>query len=115
MAFLKRLDKRTNIVYVYESSSYWDKKKKQPRSKRVLIGKIDPNTGEIIPTDGRCKHLSAESKRQALEKKIQDEAKQQAAKEEEDKKLITNTRRSFFGATYLLDAIAKKRLASLPT
>ena len=46
MAILKRLDKRTNIVYVYESSSYWDKKKKQPRSKRVLIGKIDPKTGK---------------------------------------------------------------------
>jgi hypothetical protein len=84
MSILKRLDKRTNIVYVYESF-YWDKKKKQPCSKRVLIGKIDPNTGEIIPTDGRCKHLSAEGKRQAQEKKIQDEAKQQAAKEEEDK------------------------------
>ena len=49
-----------------------------------------------MPTDGRCKHLSAEGKRQAQEKKIQDEAKQQAAKEEEDKKLMTNTRRSFF-------------------
>ena len=108
MAILKRLDKRTNIVYVYESSSYWDKKKKQPRSKRVLIGKIDPKTGEMIPTDGRCKHLSTEGKKQAQEKEAQDKAKQQAAREKEDKKLITNARRYFFGATYLLDAIAEK-------
>ena len=108
MAILKRLDKRTNIVYVYESSSYWDKKKKQPRSKRVLIGKIDPKTGEMIPTDGRCKHLSTEGKKQALQKEAQDKANQQAAREKEDKKLITNTRRYFFGATYLLDAIAEK-------
>ena len=108
MAILKRLDKRTNIVYVYESSSYWDKKKKQPRSKRVLIGKIDPKTGEMIPTDGRCKHLSTEGKKQAQEKEAQDKAKQQAAREKEDKKLITNARRYFYGATYLLDAIAEK-------
>ena len=108
MAILKRLDKRTNIVYVYESSSYWDKKKKQPRSKRVLIGKIDPKTGEMIPTDGRCKHLSTEGKKQAQEKEAQDKAKQQAEREKEDKKLITNARRYFFGATYLLDAIAEK-------
>lgn len=108
MAILKRLDKRTNIVYVYESSSYWDKKKKQPRSKRVLIGKIDPKTDEMIPTDGRCKHLSTEGKKQAQEKEAQDKAKQQAAREKEDKKLITNARRYFFGATYLLDAIAEK-------
>ena len=108
MAILKRLDKRTNIVYVYESSSYWDKKKKQPRSKRVLIGKIDPKTGEMIPTDGGCKHLSTEGKKQAQEKEAQDQAKQQAAREKEDKKLITNARRYFFGATYLLDAIAEK-------
>ena len=80
MAILKRLDKRTGITYVYESYSYWDKKKKQPRSKRVLIGKIDPNTGEMIPTDGRCKHLSAEGKKKAQEKKVQDEANQQAVR-----------------------------------
>lgn len=108
MAILKRLDKRTNIVYVYESYSYWDKKKKQPRSKRVLIGKIDPNTGEMIPTDGRCKHLSTEGKKLAQQKKAQEDANQQAVRNEEDKRLITNTRRSFFGATYLLTSIAEK-------
>ena len=52
-SIIKRLDKRTGITYVYESTSYWDKEKKQPRSKRVLIGKVDPDTGEIIATDGR--------------------------------------------------------------
>lgn len=43
-------DKRTGVTYVYESESYWDKEKKQPRSKRTLIGKLDEATGEIIPT-----------------------------------------------------------------
>ena len=108
MAILKRLDKRTGITYVYESSSYWDKKKQQPRSKRTLIGKIDPETGKTIPTDGRCRHLSAEGKKQARLEKEQELIKQQSVREEEDKQLLANTRRTFYGATYLLDAIAEK-------
>jgi len=46
-------DKRTGITYVYSSESYWDKEKKAPRNRRTMIGKIDPETGEIVPTDGR--------------------------------------------------------------
>ena len=44
-------------MYVYESQSYWDKELKQPRSNRKLIGKLDPDTGEIVPTGkkGRTK------------------------------------------------------------
>ena len=108
MAILKILDKRTGITYVYESSSYWDKKKKQPRSKRTLIGKVDPKTGEVVPTDGRCKHLSTEGKKQAKQKKEQEETKQKSIRTEENNKLIASTRRTFCGATYLLDAIAEK-------
>jgi len=53
MSIVKLKDKRTGTTYVYESESYWDKEKKQPRNKRTLIGKIDEETGEIVPTDGR--------------------------------------------------------------
>ena len=42
-------DKKTGIKYAYESTSYWDKEKKRPRSKRRYLGKVDPETGEIIP------------------------------------------------------------------
>ncbi len=55
MAIIKQYDKRSGITYVYDSKSYYDKEKKSSRAKRTLIGKIDPNTGEIIPTDGRNK------------------------------------------------------------
>lgn len=41
-------DKRTGIKYAYESVSYWDKEKKQPRSRRKYIGRVDPKTNEII-------------------------------------------------------------------
>ena len=35
------------------------KKKKCSIAKRTLIGKLDPETGEIIPTDGRNKGAKA--------------------------------------------------------
>ncbi len=54
-SIIKKLNKQTGVTYVYESESYWDKEKKQPRSKRKLIGRIDEETGEIVPTGGRGK------------------------------------------------------------
>lgn len=53
VAIIKKYNKDNNTTYVYDSVSYWDKEKQQPRSKRKLIGKIDPETGEIVPTAGR--------------------------------------------------------------
>ena len=52
MAIIKQFDKRSGITYVYDSKSYYDKEKKCSRAKRTLIGRIDPDTGEMIPTDG---------------------------------------------------------------
>ena len=62
MTHIKQYDKRTGITYVYESESYWDKDKQQARSKRRLIGKIDEQTGEIVPTDGRGKKRTEKKK-----------------------------------------------------
>ena len=53
MAIIKQYHKDTDTTYVYESISYWDEEKKQSRSNRRLIGKLDPETGEIIPTGKR--------------------------------------------------------------
>lgn len=53
MAIIKQYNQKFGITYVYESESYWDPDKKQSRSKRKLIGRLDPETGEIIPTGGR--------------------------------------------------------------
>ena len=60
MAIIKQFDKRSGITYVYDSKSHYDKEKKCSRAKRTLIGKIDPETGEMVPTDGR--HKGAKSK-----------------------------------------------------
>lgn len=45
-----QLNKKTGVTYVYEATSVWDKEKKQSRNKQVCIGKIDPKTGELIPS-----------------------------------------------------------------
>ena len=54
MSIVYQTDKRSGITYAYESKAYWDKEKKQSRSKRTLIGRVNPETGEITKTDGRC-------------------------------------------------------------
>jgi uncharacterized protein YcbK (DUF882 family) len=50
----KSYNKQNGVTYVYEViENYWDKEKKQSRSKRKLIGKIDPVTGEMVPTSSK--------------------------------------------------------------
>jgi len=85
-------DKRSNITYAYQSVSYWDKEKKQSRARRTLIGRVDRETGEIVPTDGR-------------NRKKQD-AKVVPAKR--GPRAAEMAHRSFYGATYLLDAIGEQ-------
>lgn len=55
-----RYANQSGTVYVYDSVSEWDPVKKQSRSKRKCIGKVDPETGEIIPTSGRRGRRPAE-------------------------------------------------------
>lgn len=52
MAILKYAN-QSGVVYAYESVSEWDPEKKQSRSKRRCLGRVDPETGAIIPTSGR--------------------------------------------------------------
>ena len=74
-------DKRIGITYAYESVSYWDKEKKQSRSKRKLIGRVKED-GTIVPTDGRG------HKRKKL-----------STNNPKKNKIVT---RSFYGATSLV-------------
>lgn len=51
-----RQNEKTGVTYVYSiEKSYWDKEKKSPRNKQSCLGKLDPVTGEIIPTKHRQK------------------------------------------------------------
>ena len=79
MGIIFSRDKRVGITYAYENQSYWDKGKKQPRSHRRLIGRVDEATGEIVST--RKRQLSSSE---------------------------SVSKRTFCGATYLLDEVVKK-------
>lgn len=90
MGIVHQHDKRSGITYIYESTSYWDKEKKQPRSKRKLIGRLDPASGEVIPTDGRGKRRGQTN--------LDNPAKRGPVP-------AMRTERLFYGATYLFDQI----------
>ena len=42
-------NKKTNTKYAYRSESYRDPETKQPKSRRTYLGRVDPDTNEIIP------------------------------------------------------------------
>ena len=84
-------DKRSGLTYAYESIAYWDKEKQQSRAKRTLIGRLDPETGEIVPTDGRRR-----------------KKKEESAVSTRGPKAFEQVARSFYGATYLLDRVGEK-------
>jgi len=56
-------NKKTGIIYAYESTSFRDPVSKKPKSKRTYLGRVDPDTNRIIPKAGdgkrnRSKHPS---------------------------------------------------------
>ena len=71
-------DKRINVTYVYESEAWWDKDLKRSRAKRRLVGRLDPETGEVVPTDGRnrkaAERRAEEAKRPRYKQMWQEEA-----------------------------------------
>ena len=85
-AIVYQTNKQTGITYAYESVSYWDKQKKQSRAKRRCIGRVDPETKEIIPTRKSSPACNVEC----------------------NDGPTTDVFRSFYGATYLFDAIGKE-------
>lgn len=91
MAIIYQTNKKTGITYAYDSEAYWDKEKQQSRAKRTLIGKVDPNTGEIVPTRAY--------------KKKSDQVSTVTAKR--GPVPIASVRRCFYGASYLLDQIGQ--------
>lgn len=82
-------NKKTGTVYVYESVSYWDKDKQQSRARRRCIGRLDPQTRELILTRKRATP-AGEGKRT-----------------KPGPVPTTWTSRCFFGATYLFDRIGE--------
>ncbi len=103
MAVIKQLDKRSGITYIYESKYVWDKERKQSRSVRRLIGRLDAKTGEIIETDGRRRGGKALG-----ETLVPVKAAAPRPKKSEPAATVSVSERKFCGATCLLDAIGEK-------
>lgn len=90
MSIVRMKNKKNGVIYLYESTSYWDKEKRQARNTRVCIGKIDSQTDKIIYN------------RHYLEREAQ--------KKQQKKGCIPSFeyKRTFCGATLLFDQIGKK-------
>ena len=86
LVYLK--NKKNGVTYVYESTGYWDKDKKQARNKRKCLGKLDPVTGELISS-----------------KRLEEEA---TLPGKPGPVPSIKSQRLFYGATYLFDAIGEK-------
>lgn len=48
MSLVYLRNKKSGVTYVYECKSFWNKEKKRPDSTRKCIGKLNPETSEII-------------------------------------------------------------------
>ncbi len=83
-------NKNNNTIYVYESSSYWDKEKQQSRNTRVCIGKLVDNV--FVPNK---------------QYKMQQELEQLRQKRP-DVPPSTELTRQFYGATYLLEQLGER-------
>lgn len=90
MGIIFQTNKITGITYAYENNAYWDKDKQQSRAKRKLLGKVDPQTGNIVPTRNYRK-----------KQKVQSNISKPGPIP------ITEYKRSFFGAIYLFNQIGK--------
>lgn len=53
MAIVKCRDPKSGITYVYTSDCFYDEEQGKYRYKRKCIGKVNPETGETIPTGAR--------------------------------------------------------------
>lgn len=53
MTIVRYTNKKTGVVSLYESTSYYDPETKQSRPKRKYLGTEDPETGELIPSSGK--------------------------------------------------------------
>ncbi len=91
MGIVYQKNKKTGITYVYQNEPYWDKEKQQSRAKRKLIGKLDSETGEIVPTRSYKNSQKQESATPIRPGPVP----------------ITKVRRSFYGASYLFDQIGR--------
>jgi len=80
--------------YAYSSESHWNKEKKQSRSKRTYLGRVNPETGEIMKGRQNGKNykrpadepVASHTSEEFLDE-LQEKTSQLAALQEENQKL----------------------------
>jgi len=93
MAIVYQHDKRSGITYAYDSHAWWDKEKQMSRATRRLIGRVDPATGQIVPTNGRNR---------------KDRVKTPPAKEPDYKELYLEQQKQLAAQEILIEALQKE-------
>ena len=101
-------NKVADTHYVYEVTYYFDEDTKTKFKKRRVIGKIDPQTGETIPT-GRARVKSSE---EATEKRDYEDLYKKASKQYErqyefDRKAKAQLTAALKSASKQLDEVIK--------
>lgn len=91
MSYVYLKNKKNGTTYVYESVGHWNKEKQMCICDRKCVGKLDPVTGEIVFSK---KHIEYNNLA--------------PLKNKTGPVPITETRHSFYGATYMLDEVGKK-------
>ena len=91
MSYVYLKNKQNGTTYVYESVGHWNKEKQMCIPDRKCVGKLDPDSGEII-----------------FSKKYLESRDQKAVDSKRGPVPTTESKRSFYGATYLFDAIGEK-------
>lgn len=85
MSISKSYNKQNGVTYVYEVyENHWNKEKKRPESRRRLIGKIDPQTGEIVPTSKAKKRADKKEGDTKDYRVLYEETKKNAAQQEKE-------------------------------
>ena len=116
MSIVRYTNKKTGVVTLYESTSYYDPVTKQSRPKRKYLGKEDPETGELIPSSGKRGRkkseqettLSAKEKQEQRYKLKYDKLlKECADKDERIKQLEHENKRLNFCLINLKDTITE--------
>lgn len=102
-----QVNKKTGVKYAYESVSYWDKEKQQPRSKRKYLGRVDPQTGEIIKAKSRNNSGEKQQSPSAELKSLYEEIKR---KDELIKELTAEVDKSNARYDELAEKVRKARL-----
>ena len=101
-SIIRITNKETGAIYAYESTSYRDPITKKPKTKRKYLGRVDPETGDIIPkADDGKRNRSPIGK----QNDISDDHTQQVIKSLNER--IINLEQSLSANTAASDALLK--------